>query len=40
LFFAHHAREHGDNLRKIAAHVTDDTGKLRDTPATAPDQEN
>ena len=39
LFCAHHAREHGDKLREIAAHVTDETGKLRDTPATAPDEE-
>ncbi len=35
LFCAHHAREHGDKLRKIAAHVTDETNKLHDTPASA-----
>jgi hypothetical protein len=40
LFCAHHAREHGDKLREIAAHVTDETGKLRDTSATAPDEEH
>jgi hypothetical protein len=40
LFCAHHAREHGDKLREIAAHVTDETGRLRDTPATAPDEES
>jgi hypothetical protein len=40
LFCAHHAREHGDKLREIAANVTDETGKLRDTPATAPDEEH
>jgi hypothetical protein len=40
LFCAHHAREHGDKLREIAAHVVDETGKLRETPATAaPDEE-
>jgi hypothetical protein len=38
LFCAHHAREHGEKLREIAAHVVDETGKLRD-PAPAPDQE-
>ena len=35
LFCAHHAREHGDKLREIAAHVIDETDKLHDTPATA-----
>jgi hypothetical protein len=40
LFCAHHAREHGDKLREIAAHVTDETGKLRDTTPTAPDEEH
>ena len=39
LFCAHHAREHGDKLRQIAARVTDETDRLRDTPATAPDDE-
>ena len=39
LFCAHHAREHGDKLREIAAHVTDETDKLHDTPASAaPDE--
>jgi len=28
LFCAHHAREHGDKLRKIAKHVHDETAKL------------
>ena len=32
LFCAHHAREHGDKLREIAANVTDETDRLRDTP--------
>jgi hypothetical protein len=39
LFCAHHAREHGDKLREIAARVTDETDKLHDTPATASDTE-
>lgn len=39
LFCAHHAREHGDKLREIAAHVHDETAKLSDTPASAPDEE-
>jgi hypothetical protein len=34
LFCAHHAREHGDKLREIAAYVHDETDKLADTPAT------
>jgi len=38
LFCAHHAREHGDKLREIAAHVIDETDKLSDTPATASDE--
>ena len=40
LFCAHHAREHGDKLREIAAHVIDETDKLRDTPAVAPNDEH
>ncbi len=40
LFCAHHAREHGERLREIAAHVHDETDKLSDTPATAPDGES
>lgn len=39
LFCAHHAREHGDKLRTIAASVQDETHKLAATPATAPDDE-
>ena len=39
LFCAHHAREHGDRLREIAASVHDESGKLVETPATAPDME-
>ena len=30
LFCAHHAREHGDKLREIAASVHDETHKLAD----------
>jgi hypothetical protein len=40
LFCAHHAREHGDKLREIAAHVTDETDKLHDTSASAPRDEH
>lgn len=40
LFCAHHAREHGDKLRQIAAHVTDETNKLHETPASAPKDEH
>ncbi|MFC6285698.1 hypothetical protein ACFP3Q_00235 [Nocardioides sp. GCM10027113] len=39
LFCAHHAREHGDKLREVAAHVVDETHKLEATPASAPDDE-
>ncbi|MGA8245419.1 MAG: hypothetical protein WB797_00795 [Nocardioides sp.] len=39
LFCAHHAREHGDKLREIAANVIDETKRLSATPATAPDDE-
>ena len=39
LFCAHHAREHGDKLREIAVNLHDETGKLSDTPAVAPEPE-
>ncbi len=39
LFCAHHAREHGDKIRAIAANVQDETHKLQSTPATRPDDE-
>ena len=39
LFCAHHAREHGDRLREVAANVHDETHKLVDTPASAPGEE-
>ena len=39
LFCAHHAREHGEKLREIAAAVHDETHKLASTPATAPEDE-
>ena len=39
LFCAHHAREHGDKLREVAAHVQDETAKLADTPRSAPSEE-
>ena len=37
LFCAHHAREHGDKLRQVAINVYDETHKLSNTPATAPE---
>jgi hypothetical protein len=40
LFCAHHAREHGDKLKAIAANVVDETHKLGGTPAVAPDSEH
>lgn len=39
LFCAHHAREHGDKLREVAANVQDETHKLTETPAKASDDE-
>lgn len=39
LFCAHHAREHGDKLREIAANVVDETHKLAATPSVATDDE-
>ena len=39
MFCAHHAREHGDKLREVAATVHDETDKINDTPANAPDGE-
>lgn len=39
LFCAHHAREHADRLREIAANVQDETHKLAHTPANAPNDE-
>ena len=39
LFCAHHAREHGDKLREIAATVVDETHKLAATPASSADDE-
>jgi hypothetical protein len=40
LFCAHHAREHGDKLREIAANVIDETNKLSDTRASASDADS
>ncbi|QBR90924.1 DUF7455 domain-containing protein [Nocardioides euryhalodurans] len=38
-FCAHHAREHGEALREVAAAVQDETHKLVDTPAVTPEDE-
>jgi hypothetical protein len=40
LFCAHHAREHGDKLREIAAYVHDETDKLAETPAVTAEDEH
>jgi hypothetical protein len=37
LFCAHHAREHGEKLKEIAANVVDETHKLSATPSTPTD---
>ena len=39
LFCAHHAREHGDALKAVAANVIDETHRLAETPANAPAEE-
>ncbi len=39
LFCAHHAREHGEKLREVAVSVTDESHKLGDVPAIAPETE-
>lgn len=39
LFCAHHAREHAEKLRAIAASIHDETGQLTQTPSTAPNDE-
>ena len=39
LFCAHHAREHGEKLKEIAANVVDETHKLSTTPASSSDED-
>ncbi len=39
LFCAHHAREHGEALKAVAANVIDESHRLADTPVTAPTEE-
>lgn len=39
LFCAHHGREHSDKLRDVAASIQDESHKLTDTPAIAPEEE-
>ncbi len=36
-FCAHHAREHGEKLKEVAVSVQDETHKLSDAPAPAPE---
>jgi hypothetical protein len=40
LFCAHHGKKYEAELRKVAADIQDETGRLVDTPATAPDDEH
>jgi len=40
LFCAHHGREHDEKIREVAASVVDETHKLENTPAAAPDTEH
>jgi hypothetical protein len=40
LFCAHHAREHAAALRAVAVEFQDETGRLEDVPATAPEEEH
>ena len=39
LFCAHHAREHGEALKEVAATMVDETAKLAGPTAVAPDAE-
>ena len=39
LFCAHHAREHGEKLKEIAVTWIDESDKLAEVPAIAPDGE-
>ena len=40
LFCAHHAREHGDKLREIAAYVHDETDRLADRPTVTAEDDH
>ncbi len=40
LFCAHHAREHGEALKEIAANVVDETHKLSKAPTATSDDES
>lgn len=39
MFCAHHARKYADGLQQVAVEIHDETDKLANTPATAPDDE-
>src|SRR3954454_21850397 len=39
LFCAHHGRKYGEALRDAGAEIVDETDRLRDIPATAPESE-
>mgnify|MGYP001039012501 CR=1 FL=1 len=36
LFCAHHARQHEDKLREVAVTIHDESGRLAETPSSAP----
>jgi hypothetical protein len=39
LFCAHHGRKYGEALREAGAEIVDETDRLRDVPAVAPNEE-
>jgi hypothetical protein len=39
LFCAHHGKRYSEGLQKVAAEIHDETARLRDVQATAPDEE-
>ncbi len=39
LFCAHHGRKYDEGLRKVAADIQDESGRLEGTPATAAGEE-
>jgi hypothetical protein len=39
LFCAHHGKRYADGLQRVAAEIHDETARLSDVPATAPDEE-
>ncbi|MQA88096.1 MAG: hypothetical protein GEV03_26630 [Streptosporangiales bacterium] len=39
LFCAHHGRKYGEALNKVAVEIQDETDRLQETSAPAPDEE-